>query len=85
MENSPPKRRVLLKKGDAMTSTPSKEEIIRIVQALPDGTSLDDVIERLILIRKVTMGLSQEGKGIPQSVAEAEFSKPRKERTWNRG
>jgi hypothetical protein len=63
----------------------SKNEILRIVRELPDGASLDDVIERLILIRKVNTGLGQEGQGISQSVAEAEFQKPRSERSWNRG
>lgn len=68
-----------------MPAIQSKEEILRLVQELPDGASLDDVIERLILIRKVNVGLTQEGQGIPQSAAEAEFRKPRSERSWNRG
>lgn len=68
-----------------MAAVQSKEEIVRLVQALPEGSSLDDVIERLILIRKVNLGISQKGLGIPQSEAEAEFRKPRQERKWNRG
>lgn len=68
-----------------MPAVQTKEEIVRLVQALPEGTSLDDVIERLIFIRKVNTGLAQQGQGIPQSVAEAEFRKPRPERSWNRG
>ena len=68
-----------------MPAVQSKEDIVRIVQALPDGASLDDVIERLILLRKVNVGLSQRGQGLPQSEAEAEFRKPRAERSWNRG
>ncbi|MEO1074925.1 MAG: hypothetical protein AAFX41_03040 [Bacteroidota bacterium] len=68
-----------------MPAVHSKDEIIRLVQALPDDSSLDDVIDRLILIRKVNLGLAQEGQGIPQSEAEAEFRKPRQERSWNRG
>ena len=68
-----------------MPAVQTKEEIVRVVQALPDETSLDDVIERLILLRKVNEGLSQEGQGVPQSAAEAEFHKPRADRTWNRG
>lgn len=68
-----------------MAAVQSKEEIIRLVQSLPDESSLDDVIERLILIRKINTGLAQEGQGIPQSAAEAEFRKPRQERSWNRG
>ena len=68
-----------------MPAAPSKREVIRLVQNLPDESSLDDVIERLLLLRKVNVGLEQEGQGIPQSVAEAEFRKPRQERSWNRG
>lgn len=68
-----------------MPAVQSKEDIVRFVQALPDETSLDDVIERLILLRKVSIGLGQEGQGITQSAAEAEFRKPRQERSWNRG
>ena len=68
-----------------MPAIQSKEEILRLVQELPDEASLDDVIERLILVRKVNAGLAQEGQGVPQSVAEAEFRKPRSERSWNRG
>ena len=68
-----------------MPAIQSKEEILHLVQELPDSASLDDVIERLILVRKVNLGLKQEGQGIPQSVAEEEFRKPRSERSWNRG
>ncbi len=68
-----------------MPTVQSRDDIVRIVQALPDETSLDDVIERLILLRKVNVGLSQVGQGMPQSEAEAEFDKPRQERSWVRG
>lgn len=68
-----------------MPPVQSKADIVRLVQSLPDEASLDDVIERLILLRKVNVGLSQEGQGVPQSAAEAEFCKPRQERSWNRG
>ena len=67
-----------------MSTTLSKAEVVRIVQALPDEAVLDDVIERLILLRKVEVGLGQAGQGIPQAEAEAEFRKPRHERAWNR-
>jgi len=68
-----------------MPTIHTKEEIVSLVQALPDEVTLDDVIDRLILIRKVNTGLAQAGAGIPQSVAEAEFLKPRHERSWNNG
>lgn len=77
---SPGNRRIL-----AMPAVQSKNDVVRIVQALPDETSLDDIIERLILLRKINVGLSQRGRGLSQSEVEAEFRKPRAERSWNRG
>ncbi len=68
-----------------MPAVHSKDDIVRLVQSLPDEASLDDVIERLLLLRKVNVGLTQQGQGVPQSEAEAEFRKPRQERSWNRG
>jgi hypothetical protein len=68
-----------------MTAVQTRDEVIHFVQTLPQETSLDEVIERLILLRKVNLGLSQEGEGLAQSEAEAEFRKPRSERSWNRG
>jgi hypothetical protein len=68
-----------------MTAIHSKSEILRVIESLPDGVSLDEVIERLILIRKVNLGLAQGGEGVPQDTAEAEFSRPRNERRWSRG
>lgn len=68
-----------------MPAVQSKADIVRLVESLPDEASLDDVIERLILLRKVNVGMSQQGQGVPQSVAEAEFRKPRRDRSWNRG
>ena len=68
-----------------MPAVQSREDIVRVVQGLPKESSLDDVIERLILLRKVNVGLAQKGQGLPQSEAEAEFQKPRAERSWNRG
>ena len=68
-----------------MPAVQSKADVVRVVQALPDESSLDDVIERLILLRKVNTGLAQRGQGLPQSMVEAEFRKPRAERSWNGG
>ena len=68
-----------------MPAIQSKQDVLNVVQSLPEGATLDDVIERLILLRKVNFGLAQEGQGISQSEAEAEFAKPRNERLWNRG
>jgi len=68
-----------------MPAVSSKAEIVRLVQGLPEDASLDDVIERLILLRKVEIGLSQRGQGVPQSIVEAEFAKRREDRQWHRG
>ena len=37
----------------------SKKTVIETVNSLPDSFSLEDVIDRLILIQKVELGLSQ--------------------------
>ncbi|MEM8559705.1 MAG: hypothetical protein AAGG50_17935 [Bacteroidota bacterium] len=66
-----------------MPAVQSKADVVRVIEALPDEISLDDVIERLILIHKVNLGLAQEGQGISQSAAQAEFARPRTERSWN--
>jgi hypothetical protein len=68
-----------------MPAVRSREEIVRIVQSLPEEASLDDVIERLILLRKVEIGLGQRGQGVPHEEVVAEFTKPRGERRWDRG
>ena len=68
-----------------MPTTLFRDDVLKVVQGLPDEASIDDVIERLILLRKVNAGLAQEGQGVPQSAARAEFAKPRAERDWNRG
>lgn len=68
-----------------MPAVHTLDDIVRFVQALPASASLDDVIEELILVRKVNAGLAEAGQGVPQADAEAEFRKPRAERRWNRG
>ncbi len=68
-----------------MPAVASKAEIVRVVAALPDDSSLDDVIERLILLRKINTGLSQEGQSVSHADVVAAFQKPRAERPWNRG
>ena len=37
----------------------SKEKAIRAIQSLSDEASLDEVIDRLCLLRKVELGLAQ--------------------------
>ena len=67
-----------------MPATLSKAEVLKAVEELPDdGITLEDLIERFVVLRKVRVGLEQEGQGIAQADAAAEFKKPRRERRWN--
>lgn len=45
---------------DAMTT---KEKVIRTVQSLPDDASIEDAMERLLLLAKVERGLQQAEAG----------------------
>jgi hypothetical protein len=40
----------------------TKENVLRIVESLPNKFELDELIEKLILIDKVEVGLEQLGK-----------------------
>ena len=40
-----------------------KEEILQVIQRLPDEVSVDEAIERLYLIRKVEIGVRQADAG----------------------
>lgn len=41
----------------------SKEKVLAIVKSLDDDASLDDVIERLYLLRKIELGIAQADDG----------------------
>ena len=59
----------------------TKVDIIKAVEELPgDSFSLEDIIEKLIVIHKVRVGLAQEGKGIAHEDVVEQFKKPRNER-----
>jgi len=47
-----------------------KDEVIRIVNSMPDEITLDDIIEELYFKLQVDAGLKEldEGKGIPHNV-----------------
>jgi hypothetical protein len=67
-----------------MPATLSKSDILKAVEELPDeGIALEDVIERLVLLRKVQTGLQEVGQGISHNRVVEEFKKPRHEREWN--
>ena len=67
-----------------MPATLSKAEVLKAVEELPDeGITLEDLIERFVVLRKVRVGLEQEGQGIAHAEVVEEFKKPRHERRWN--
>ena len=41
----------------------TKEKAISVIQSLDDDVSLDDVIDRLYLLRKIELGLAQADAG----------------------
>ena len=48
-----------------------KEEILELMEQLPDDATIEDAIERLIILYKIQQGLEQldKGEGIPQEEA----------------
>ncbi|MBS4033987.1 MAG: hypothetical protein KGZ85_05955 [Ignavibacterium sp.] len=54
-----------------------KEKVLQTIQELPEKFSLDDLIDRIILLHKVEIGLKQSRKGKVQStlVAKEKLSK----------
>ena len=41
----------------------NKEKVIGVIQSLDDDVSLEDVIDRLYLLRKIELGLEQADRG----------------------
>ena len=58
-----------------MAEVTAKRKAVEAVEALPEEATLDDAIEKLILLRKVERGLRQResGEGIPQEEIEKRF------------
>jgi hypothetical protein len=53
-----------------------KSDIIRVIQDLPDDTTVEDAMERLYFLAKIERGLEQsEGETIPHEEIKARFSK----------
>ena len=48
-----------------------KKKVIQSIQELPDTFSLDDVIDRILLLQKVETGLEQSSKGETLTTSEA--------------
>jgi len=49
----------------------SKEKILQTVKDLPDGFSIEDLFEKIILLQKVELGLEQSKAGQTISTDEA--------------
>lgn len=51
-----------------------KQQVARAVDALPDDVTFEDVIERVVFLRKIEQGLqeSRAGLAVPQETVEAE-------------
>ena len=49
----------------------AKEEILELIEQLPDDATIEDAIERLVILYKIQRGLEQldKGEGIPQEEA----------------
>lgn len=62
-----------------MTQATTKAKIIRAVEELPENTTIEDAIERLVFLHKIEVGLkqSQEGKTVPLDEVEARLRRRR--------
>ncbi|MBE2186922.1 MAG: hypothetical protein IAE99_09145 [Rhodothermales bacterium] len=51
-----------------------KQRVARAVEGMPDDVSYEDIIERIVFLRKIEQGLkeSQAGQVVPQAEIEAE-------------
>ncbi len=58
-----------------MAEVSAKRKAVKAVEELPDEATLDDAIEKLILLRKIECGLRQReaGEGISQREIEKRF------------
>ncbi len=55
----------------------AKEEILELLEQLPDDATIEDAIERLIILYKVQQGMEQldDGEGIPHDEAKRRIRK----------
>ena len=49
----------------------TKEKLLQTIKDLPDKFSLDDVLDRIILLQKIEIGLEQSQAGQTNSTDEA--------------
>ena len=55
----------------------TKEKVVQAVQSLPDDASIEDAMERLLLLAKIDKGLEQAdaGQTIPHSQVKERMAK----------
>jgi hypothetical protein len=69
--------------SSTIPATLSKSEILRALEDLPDEEiALEDVIERLILLKKVRSGLDQADERIPHDEVKQQFERSPDQRSW---
>ena len=49
----------------------TKEKLIKSIESLPENFSIDEVIDRIVLLQKIEIGLEQSKKGETYSHSEA--------------
>ncbi|HVA98366.1 MAG TPA: hypothetical protein VNG53_05685 [Bacteroidia bacterium] len=49
----------------------TKQKLIQTISALPDTFSLEEVIDRIVLLQKIEIGIEQANKGQAVSTTEA--------------
>lgn len=52
----------------------TKEQLISTIKELPDDFSVDDVLERIMLLEKIEIGLQQSAAGQIKSTEDAKQS-----------
>ena len=66
-----------------MPTTLTKADIIKAVEELPgDSFALEDIIEKLIVVHKVRVGLTQKEQGVAHDDVAEQFKKPCDQRNW---
>jgi hypothetical protein len=66
-----------------MAALCNKTDVLKALESLPEEHfSLEDLIERLVVIQKIRIGLSQKGQGVPHEEVVKQLQRPREDREW---
>ena len=62
---------------DRLRNMTTKEKVLQVIQGLPDDASIEDAMERLLLLAKIDRGLEQAdaGQTIPHSQVKERMAK----------